>query len=216
MTLALFILAFVWMCIGTFGIGFSVIETGGIEREQLRLYIFAIICGVFTLIPALLNYTGITLKDILNKVVAPLKKIIVSLKMRIQVCQQLKSTKRKEADFMNVSRVAAIVSLAVCIVLFFVLLSTVFTEKVKTLLVFTQEGSSIIHGRMVCDKMDESKPIVQTTLYEEPHCTSCQYLSCINQADHTTITVKNYVAPLGISVLLSSVVYFLLAKCKKE
>jgi hypothetical protein len=216
MTLALFILAFVWMCIGTFGISYSVIETGGIEQEHLKLCIFAIVGGVLTLIPALLRYEGITLEDILKKVIDPLNKVISSIKMRLKVRPQLKFIQRKKPDFMRVSRVAAIVSLAVCIVLFFLLLSTIFTEKVETLLVFTQEGSSTIHGIMTCTKLDASKPIVQTTLYEESQCTVCRDSGCINKADSTTITIKNYVAPLVISVFLSSIIYFLLAKRKKE
>lgn len=129
-----------------------------------------------------------------------------------------------EQSIMNIltsKRIAAVIAIFLCITLYFGLLENVFTKKVDTLIVYTQEDSEYIHGYINCteynaygDKrygLDSSKPIIPTTLHECPDKLAC----CMQGAKETTITVKNYIAPLLISLPISALAFIILTIKKK-
>lgn len=136
--------------------------------------------------------------------------------------------KNKGEEIMNIltsKRIAAVISIFLCISLYFSLLSAVFTKKVDTFIAYTQEGQTVLHGSITCktntsefgyhhvDTLDFSKPIITTTNYEHQDYTICR--SCVTSAVETTITVKNYVTPLIISIVVSLSAFFILTFKKK-
>lgn len=136
--------------------------------------------------------------------------------------------KNKGEKIMNIltsKRIAAVISIFLCISLYFSLLSAVFTKKIDTHVVYTQEGSNMIHGTMGCTaydrvgydnirRIDRSKPIITTTMNECPDYIPCQS-TCMVEAKEITLTVKDYISPLIISLLVSATVYFILTFKKK-
>ncbi len=109
-------------------------------------------------------------------------------------------------------RITAIVSLLLCVVLYFSLLTTVFSTKVNTYICYTQENDSSFHS-LVCYKI-RGASVTETTI----HQASKKYTRCqtCNPSDKTTITDRNFVAPALISVSVSVAIYFLLAYKKND
>jgi hypothetical protein len=125
---------------------------------------------------------------------------------------------QKIMSIITSQRIAAVFSLLLCISLYFSLLSTVFTQKIDTYVVFTQEDSNVIHGSMGCtgkvDYINRKKPIISTTLHECPDHTPCS-MSCMEKAKETTITVKDYLSPLCISLPISVGAFMILTFKRK-
>ena len=141
--------------------------------------------------------------------------------------QKISPPKNPDVKIKNIftsKRIAAIFSIVLCVLLYFSLLNNVFTEKIDTFIVYTQEGLNVIHGSAECKtdhwngknydySLDRNKPIICTTTYYCPDsiwCTRCSY-----EKVETTITVKNYIVPLLISVSVSSGAFLILTFKKK-
>ena len=131
---------------------------------------------------------------------------------------------QKIMSFITSKRIAAVFSILLCITLYFGLLETVFTKKIETFIVYTQEGSDILHGNRLCESdreidfdiyeysMDFNKPIIKTTIFENPDKSVCK---CHAIAEETTLEHKNYIAPLVISLTISGIVFCILIYKKK-
>lgn len=120
-------------------------------------------------------------------------------------------------------RIAAVLAILLCLILYFSFLLTLFTKKVDTFIVYTQEGITTVHGSHNCrtsewdgfgykTAFDTTKPIITTTTYHTKDYDWCR--ECSGKMEQTTITVKNHYAPLLISAPISLVVYLLLIKKK--
>lgn len=124
---------------------------------------------------------------------------------------------QKILSFVDTKRTAIAISIILCIALYFALLITVFTYKVDTFIVYTQEGINVIHGTALCHTdilgndlvLDLEKPIITTTAYDCPDHKWCA--KCSRQREKTTITRKDYVTPLLISIPTSGLLLFVLA-----
>lgn len=110
-------------------------------------------------------------------------------------------------------RIAAVVSFLLCITLYLAFLTTVFTIKRDTYICYTTNNGDLYHAA-TCVYLNTS---YETTIYEAcrdyKRCTHCN--PSIEQYK-TTITERNYVAPLLVSVPLSGVVFLLLTYKKKQ
>ncbi len=110
-------------------------------------------------------------------------------------------------------RIAAGVSLLLCVVLYLLFLTTAFTTKRDTYICYTTKNGKNFHSA-ICNSIDKSA--YETTVYEACHdyrpCSSCHPYAEIYK---TTITVRNYVTPILISIPIS-VLVFLLLGYKKE
>ena len=136
--------------------------------------------------------------------------------------QVITPPKNPDVEIKNIftsKRIAAIFSIILCVLLYFSLLKNVFTEKIDTFIVYTQEGSNTIHGSAECKKknsdysLNRNEPIICTTTYHCPDSIWCT--RCSDKMVETTITAKNYIVPLHISVAVSSAAFLILAFKKK-
>lgn len=129
----------------------------------------------------------------------------------------------KKQTFIS-TQTAALVSIALCIALYFSLLSMVFTKKVDTFKVYTQDGMSQVHSTTECKfnlyasrgdgyVFNFSKPIITTTTYECPEKSICS--KCRSGLVETTISAKDYITPIFISAGMSALTFFILVKIKK-
>lgn len=121
--------------------------------------------------------------------------------------------------------VAIIISLCLCIALYFSMLSMVFTKEVTTFSGYTQEGMSVIHSTIECRfpllaskddgyYFDFSKQIIKTTTYENPDMGLCS--RCRSGLEEVTITAKDYITPIFIALPLSALTFFILTYKKKN
>lgn len=124
---------------------------------------------------------------------------------------------------------AAFISIALCIALYFSLLSMVFTKKVDTFKVYTQDDMSTVHSTTECKSgityyssigdgkngyaFDFTKPIITTTAYECPEKSICS--KCRSELVEITINAKDYITPIFISAGMSALTFFILIKTKK-
>ena len=122
-------------------------------------------------------------------------------------------TKNKAVKGMLSKRVAAIISLLLCAVLYLSFLFA-FSSKRDTYICYTTKTGECFHAA-TCRYA--SKTAYETTVYEA--CRKykpCNYCNpCVKQYE-TTITIRNYIAPLVISVPVSAAVYVLLTVGKKK
>lgn len=124
---------------------------------------------------------------------------------------------------------AALVSIILCICLYFSMLSMIFTKKVDTFKVYTQEGMSTVHSTTECRSgiiyiaskgdgkngyaFDFTKPIIATTTYETPKKSICS--KCKDSLVETTIYTKDYITPIFVSAGMATITFFILIKLKK-
>lgn len=105
-------------------------------------------------------------------------------------------------------RTAAVISLLLCIALYLLFLTTVFTTQRDTYICYTTKTGECFHSA-ICKYIDKSA--YETTVYE-----ACQdYKPCDNchpytERYKTTITVRNYIYPILVSVPISILVFLLL------
>ena len=122
----------------------------------------------------------------------------------------------KENNLMNLiasKRIAAIISIILCVVLYLSFLSA-FTTKRDTYICYTTKTGECFHSA-TCDYI--SKSAYETTVYEASRkYRPCNYCNPCVKSYETTITERNYVAPLLISVPISAAVFLLLTYRKKN
>ena len=118
--------------------------------------------------------------------------------------------KKKRRRGLFSSRVSAIISIILCIVMYWTLLTTVYTTKVDTYICYITETGDCYHAAN-CRYLWNSAQ--QTTVYEVlGEYRSCSYCNPKVDKYETRITKKNYKAPFFISAPISIVLYFVIKK----
>lgn len=116
---------------------------------------------------------------------------------------------------MNISmskRIAAVISILLCITLYLSFLSA-FTTKRDTYICYTTKTGDCFHSA-TCNYLNTA---YETTVYQASgKYKACKYCNpCVEQYK-TTITEKNYIIPLLISIPISTAVFLLLTYKKKR
>lgn len=123
----------------------------------------------------------------------------------------------KENKLMNIitsKRIAAVISILLCITLYLSFLTMAFTNKRDTYICYTTKTGECFHSA-ICQYA--SKTAYETTVYEASQkYKPCNYCNPCIERYATTITERNYVAPLLISAPISAAVFLLLTYKKKE
>lgn len=118
-------------------------------------------------------------------------------------------------------QVAKIISLLLCVILYVVLLTTVFSTERNTYICYTTRTGEFFHSA-ICNYIEDcnymsNNIVYETTVYEAckdyKPCSDCN--PCTNYYK-TTITTRNYIYPALISVPISVTVFLLLGYRKKE
>jgi hypothetical protein len=111
-------------------------------------------------------------------------------------------------------RIAVVVSLLLCVTLYLLFLTTAFTTKRDTYICYTTKTGEYFHSA-VCSEIN--KNAYETTVYEACHdykpCWQCNPYA---KNYKTTITVRNYIYPILISVPISILVFLLLGYRKEK
>lgn len=109
-------------------------------------------------------------------------------------------------------RIAAIISIVLCAVLYLSFLSA-FTTKRETYICYTTKTGTHYHSA-ICKYLNTA---YETTVYEASRkYKPCEYCNpCVEQYK-TTITDRNYIIPILISVPISAAVFLLLTYKKKK
>lgn len=111
-------------------------------------------------------------------------------------------------------RVAALISLVLCIIIYLTLLTSVFTKQVDTYICYTTETGECYHAETCRYLWNSAK---ETTVYEAlGEYRSCSYCNPQIEKYETTLIVRNYEAPFFISVPIAVGIYILLAFRKKK
>lgn len=123
---------------------------------------------------------------------------------------------RQENKLMNIitsKRIAAVISLLLCITLYLSFLTMAFTTKRDTYICYTTKTGECFHSA-TCSYLNTA---YETTVYEASQkYKACKFCNpCVKQYE-TTITDRNYVSPILISVPISIAVYLLLTYKKKQ
>ena len=121
-------------------------------------------------------------------------------------------------DKIHTKKLALIISLLLCVILYLSFLSFAFTEKTNrdTYICYTTKTGDCFHA-ITCSYVKNSS--YETTVYEASKkyrkCSNCNPCYANNK---TTITVyeRNYFAPALISIPISVIIYFALINEKKE
>jgi hypothetical protein len=109
-------------------------------------------------------------------------------------------------------RIAAIISILLCITLYLSFLSA-FTTKRDTYICYTTKTGTHYHSA-TCSYLDTA---YETTVYEASRkYKPCNYCNPCVERYETTITDRNYIIPAIISVPISAAVYLLLTYKKKQ
>jgi hypothetical protein len=110
-------------------------------------------------------------------------------------------------------RIVAAISVLLCIVLYLLFLTTAFSNVRDTFICYTTKTGECYHSA-VCKYT--SKSAYETTVYEA--CRSyrpCNHCDPCVERYKTTITERNYIIPIFISVPISAAVFLLLTYKKK-
>lgn len=121
----------------------------------------------------------------------------------------------KENNLMNLfasKRIAAVLSILLCIALYLSFLLA-FTTKRDTYICYTTKTGTHYHSA-ICSYLNTA---YETTVYEASRkYKPCNYCNpCVEQYK-TTITDRNYIIPIFISIPISAAVFLLLTYRKKE
>ena len=112
-------------------------------------------------------------------------------------------------------RIAMVVSLLLCVALYLVFLTMVFTNKQDTYICYTTKKGDCFHSG-TCSYINDKKAY-QTTVYEACHDYKlCSHCNPYQKDAKTKITVRNYIYPIFISVPISLLVFLLLGCGKKK
>lgn len=124
------------------------------------------------------------------------------------------SVGEKIMSLITSKRIAAIISILLCITLYLTFLTTVFTNERDTYICYTTKTGASFHSA-TCNYTNKSA--YETTVYEASRkYKPCNYCNpCVKQYQ-TTITERNYVIPIFISIPISAAVFLLLTYKKKE
>lgn len=126
---------------------------------------------------------------------------------------QIEDTSTKEQKIMNIltsKRIAAVISIFLCVALYFVLLNTAFTQKVNTYICYITEDSNEFHD-IECSEL-RGTVAQETTVY----AVQSTHVRCYcKPTDKITLTERNYLVPLLISVAVSSGAFLILTFKKK-
>lgn len=124
---------------------------------------------------------------------------------------EIPRNERKILDMITSKRIAAVISILLCIILYLSFLSA-FTTKRDTYICYTTKTGECFHSA-TCKYLNTA---YETTVYEASQKYKvCKYCNpCIEQYE-TTITDRNYIIPIFISVPISAAVFFLLTYKKK-
>ena len=119
----------------------------------------------------------------------------------------------KNINITNSKRIAAVVSIVLCAILYLSFLTMAFTNERDTYICYTTKTGSCYHADY-CRYISMSA--YETTVYEASKeyrpCSFCN--PCVERCK-TTITVRNYTTPILISAPISIAVYLLLIRKKK-
>lgn len=109
-------------------------------------------------------------------------------------------------------RIAAVISILLCVALYLSFLSA-FTTKRDTYICYTTKTGTHFHSA-TCQYLNTA---YETTVYEASRkYKPCNYCNpCVSQYK-TTITDRNYIVPMLISVPISTTVFFLLTYKKEK
>ena len=121
-------------------------------------------------------------------------------------------TGEENMSIITSKRIAAVISLVLCAALYLSFLSA-FTTKRDTYICYTTKTGTHFHSA-TCKYLNTA---YETTVYEASQkYKPCNYCNpCIEQYE-TTITYRNYVIPIFISVPISGAVFLLLTYKKKK
>ena len=109
-------------------------------------------------------------------------------------------------------RIAAIISLLLCIALYLSFLSA-FTTKRDTYICYTTKTGTHYHSA-TCTYLNTA---YETTVYEASRkYKPCNYCNPCVEKYETTITDRNYIIPILISIPISAAVFFLLTYKKEK
>lgn len=122
--------------------------------------------------------------------------------------------KQKTMNALTSKRIAAVISILLCITLYLTFLTTVFTNKRDTYICYTTKTGECFHSA-TCNYI--SKSAYETTVYEASRkykpCNFCN--PCVERYE-TTMTERNYIIPLLISAPVSVAIFLLLAYRKEN
>lgn len=129
--------------------------------------------------------------------------------------EEQKSEASEENKTMNIftsKRIAAVISILLCVTLYLSFI-TVFTTKRDTYICYTTKTGECFHSA-TCRYLNTA---YETTVYEaSQEYKKCKYCNpCVEQYK-TTLTERNYIRPILISVPISAIVFALLAFKKKK
>lgn len=114
----------------------------------------------------------------------------------------------------NSRRIAAVISLLLCVVLYLSFLFA-FSTKRDTHICYVEKKNEIFHAHLNCSEASEID--YETTVYKAcRNYNPCDHCYRYGEPSKTTITERNYVIPFFISVPVSATVYVLLTIRKKE
>lgn len=121
----------------------------------------------------------------------------------------------KEQKIMNIltsKRIAAVIAILLCVVLYFSLLTTAFSTKRDTYVCYTTKTGECFHSAD-CRFLNTA---YETTVFEaSKKYKVCKYCNpCIDEYK-TTYVSRNYIAPLFISIPVSALVFVILTVKKK-
>jgi hypothetical protein len=120
---------------------------------------------------------------------------------------------QKTKNALTSKRIAAVISILLCIALYLTFLTTIFTNKIDTYICYTTKTGECFHAP-TCAYLNTA---YETTVYEACRdyraCTRCN--PCVEQYK-TTIIERNYVIPILISAPISGAVFLLLTYKKKN
>lgn len=111
-------------------------------------------------------------------------------------------------------RIAAVISIVLCAVLYLSFLSA-FSTKRDTHICYVENKNERFHAHLNCSNADEID--YETTVYKAcKNYKPCDHCYRYGEPSKTTITERNYIIPLLISVPASVSVFLLLTYKKKE
>lgn len=109
-------------------------------------------------------------------------------------------------------RIAAVISILLCITLYLSFLSA-FSTKRDTYICYTTKTGTHFHSE-TCQYLNTA---YETTVYEASRkYKPCNYCNPFLEKYKTTITSRNYIIPILISVPISAAIFFLLIYKKKR
>ena len=120
-------------------------------------------------------------------------------------------------DKIHFKKLALIISLLLCVILYLSFLTLAFTEKTNrdTYICYTTKTGTHFHSA-TCKYLNTS---YETTVYEaSKKYIKCKYCNPFYENNKTTITVyeRNYLAPALISIPISTMIYFILIYEKQD